>query len=51
MTGMTFLFAAYSAVWLALFLYIVRLSRRQVKLDREIETLRQIVEERKRRSV
>ena len=44
---MSYLFAAYMVVWTALFVYLVSLSKRQQRLDREIETLRKILEEKK----
>jgi len=44
---MSYLFAAYMVIWIALFTYILSLSKRQKRLDREIETLRRILEEKK----
>lgn len=44
---MSYLFAAYTLVWITLFVYLVSLSRKQRKLDQEIETLKKILEERK----
>jgi CcmD family protein len=44
---MSYLFAAYMIIWLALFAYLVSLSKKQQKLDREIETLKRILEEKK----
>ena len=41
---MSYLFSAYAAVWILLFFYILSLSSRQRKLDREMETLRKLVE-------
>jgi len=46
MTNLGFLFAAYTAVWVALFLYILMLSRRNRALEKEIEELRQLMERR-----
>lgn len=42
---MSYLFAAYMVIWLVLFAYLVRLSNKQKKLDREIETLKKLVDE------
>ncbi len=44
---MSFLFAAYMVIWTALFLYLVSLSKKQQRLDREIEILKKILEEKK----
>ena len=43
MTNLSFLFAAYTAVWVMLFIYILTLSRRNRSLDREIEELRELL--------
>ena len=40
---MSYLFAAFSAVWIVLFLYLWSLSRRHRELAREIEALREMV--------
>ncbi|HKA55250.1 MAG TPA: CcmD family protein [Candidatus Binatia bacterium] len=40
---MPYLFAAFCAVWIALFLYLLSLSRRQRALTREVEALRQML--------
>jgi len=37
---MTWLFAAYAIVWIALFAYIFQLDKKQRALSAEIETLR-----------
>jgi CcmD family protein len=44
MENLTFLFAAYTAVWALLFVYVVVLSRRNRALEREIEELRQLLQ-------
>jgi CcmD family protein len=44
---MSYLFAAYTLVWVVLFLYLISLSRRQRKLDQEIDNLRKMLEARK----
>ena len=43
---MPYLFAAFCAVWIVLFLYLLSLSRRQQELSREVEALRQMMEQR-----
>ena len=47
MTNLNFLFAAYTAVWVLLFLYILTLSRRNRSLNKEIEELRELLQRRK----
>ena len=44
MDNLGFLFAAYAVVWLALFAFLVTLSRRNRALEREIEELRELLE-------
>jgi len=44
---MSYLFAAYMVIWTALFIYLVSLSKKQQRLDREIEILKKILEEKK----
>jgi CcmD family protein len=46
MDNLNFLFAAYTAVWVLLFLYILSLSRRNRSLDKEIEELRELLQRR-----
>ena len=46
MENLSFLFAAYAAVWALLFVYVVVLSRRNRALEREIEELRQLLQRR-----
>ncbi len=41
---MSYLFAAFSIVWIVIFLYTLSISRRQQELSREVETLRQMTE-------
>jgi CcmD family protein len=43
---MSYLFAAFCAVWIVLFLYLLSLSRRQQSLAREVEALRKLMEQR-----
>jgi len=45
---MTYLFAAYSIIWVVLFAYILSLSRRQQKFQEEITRLQQLLEGRKK---
>ena len=46
MTNLNFLFAAYAAVWVLLFFYVLSLSRRNRSLDKEIEELRELLQRR-----
>ncbi len=43
---MPYLFAAFSVVWIVIFLYALSISRRQRELSQEVETLRRMTEER-----
>jgi CcmD family protein len=43
MKNLDFLFAAYTAIWVLLFIYISTLSRRNRSLEREIEELRELL--------
>jgi len=43
MTNLSFLFAAYAAIWVLLFLYIANIARRNRSLQREIDELRELV--------
>jgi len=40
---MPYLFAAFCAVWIVLFLYLLSLSRRHRELAREVEALQEMV--------
>lgn len=42
---MSYLFTAYAVVWIALFAYILSISSKQKKLDRELETLKKLLEQ------
>ena len=44
MNNLGFLFAAYTVVWVLLFLYILALSRRNRALERELDELRELVQ-------
>ncbi|HYD47622.1 MAG TPA: CcmD family protein [Terriglobales bacterium] len=48
MENLNFLFAAYTAVWVLIFLYVLTLSRRNRSLEREIEELRELLQQRRR---
>jgi CcmD family protein len=41
MDSFSYLFAAYTAIWVVLFAYVLRLQRREKSLWQEIELLRQ----------
>ena len=43
MENLSYLFAAYTAVWVVLFLYVLGLSRRNRGLEKEIEELRELL--------
>jgi len=47
MENLTFLFAAFAAVWTLFFFFVVVLSRRNRALEREIEELREMIERRR----
>jgi CcmD family protein len=40
---MAYLFAAYAAIWLGLFLYLLSLGRRSRELEEEIRELRRLL--------
>ena len=44
MTHLPYLFAAYAAVWIGLFLYLLRLDRHSRELEEEIRELRRLLE-------
>ena len=48
MKNLDFLFAAYTAIWVLLFLYITILSRRNRSIEKEIEELRELLDHQKR---
>lgn len=43
--NLNFLFAAYTVVWVLLFGYIISLTRRQKRLEAELEMLKQMKQE------
>lgn len=47
MDNLHYLFAAFSAVWIVLFIYLARLSRRTKELGLQLEELELKVEEKK----
>lgn len=47
MENLSFLFAAYTAIWTLLFLYVMSLSRRNRTLEREIDELRELLQKRR----
>ena len=42
MNFLSYLFAAYTAFWLAIFVYLLRLGRRTRELEDEVRELRQL---------
>jgi len=43
MENFPYLFAAYAAVWIALFVYLLRLQRRNRELEEEMRELRELL--------
>ena len=44
--NLSFLFAAYTVVWLGVLIYVVGLARRSRNLERELDELRALVDKR-----
>ncbi len=44
---MTYLFAAYSAIWILLFAYVFSIARRQQKIQDEVTRVQKLLESRK----
>lgn len=44
---MSYLFAAYAVVWIALFIYVMNISSKQKVLDEEMKTLKKLLEQKK----
>lgn len=44
MTNLPYLFAAYAAIWIALFVYLLRLGRKSRDLEEEVRELRRLLE-------
>lgn len=47
MDNLSFLFAAYTAIWILIFAYVMSLSRRNRTLENEIEELRELLQQRR----
>ena len=45
MDNLSYLFAAYSAIWLVIFVYVFSLHRREKELWRQVELLRHRLDE------
>lgn len=43
MANFPYLFAAYAAVWIGLFVYLLRLQRRNRELEEEMRELRELL--------
>jgi CcmD family protein len=43
MTNLGYLFAAYTAVWIGIFAYVLRLERRRRELEEEVRELRRLL--------
>ena len=44
--NLSYLFAAYSIVWVGLLVYVITLARRNHSLEREVEELRELLKRR-----
>ena len=49
MSDLTYLYGAYTIIWLGVLFYIVRLHLTQRKLDKEVKMLKEIINENKRK--
>ncbi|HMV25892.1 CcmD family protein [bacterium] len=47
MENLGYLFAAFAAIWVLLFYYVQRMNSKQKQMMKDLEALRQIVEEKK----
>ena len=45
---MTYLFAAYTAIWILLFAYVFSIARRQQKIQDEVARVQQLLEGQKK---
>jgi CcmD family protein len=45
---MTYLFAAYAAIWILLFAYVFSIARRQQKIQDEVARVQQLLEGQKK---
>jgi CcmD family protein len=43
MTNLPYLFAAYAAIWIGIFVYVLRLARQSRELEEELRELKRIV--------
>ena len=43
MTNLPYLFAAYAAIWIGIFIYVLGLARRSRELEEELRELKRIV--------
>jgi CcmD family protein len=43
MTNLPYLFAAYAAIWIGIFVYVLRLARQSRELEEEVRELKRIV--------
>jgi CcmD family protein len=44
MNNLPYLFAAYAVVWIGIFVYVLRLGRRNRELEEEVRELRRMIE-------
>ena len=44
MENLSYLFAAFAAIWIVIFVYILTIQNKQRRLQREIDVLRESVE-------
>lgn len=49
MSDLIYLYAAYTIIWIGIFLYILKLHLSQRKIKRDIETLREVLNGKKRK--
>ena len=50
MGNLVYIFAAYAVFWVLTFVFIFNLARRQKSLQREIESLKRVLESRQERA-
>ncbi len=48
MSDMMYLYAAYTVIWVGLFLYVFKLHTHQKKLRRELKMLREVLDGRRK---
>lgn len=49
MSDLVYLYAAYTVIWVGLFLYVFKLHTQQKKLRRELKMLREVLDGRRER--